>query len=312
MMIALDRASFSFRLTGDHVLPAIGFGTYLISNEEVPQAVAAAIGVGYRHIDTAAVYQNEDGVGVGIRNGMTALGLARGDIFVTTKLWPGNAAWGDKPKDYEQTLAAFETSRAALGLEYLDLYLIHAPSGGGERLNQWRALVDLKAAGKARFIGVSNYTEAHIEEIRAANLPLPDVNQIELHPWSQKPGLVAYLRRNQIMPIAYSSLVPLSTWRTKKGEASAKTAEMAAASVDPASPFKMMAKKYNVSEAQLLLRWGVQKGYAVLPKSLDLKRMRENIDLFGFELDERDMARIEKMDRGDGVAWATGDPRYMG
>lgn len=293
-------------------LPLVGFGTYLISDADAVAAVAAAIGAGYRHIDTAAGYHNEAGVGQGIRDGLSAAGLDRADVFVTTKLWPGNPAWGDAPKGYDETIAAFETSRAALGLDHVDLYLIHAPSGGSERVNEWRALVDLKEQGKARAIGVSNYTEAHIEEIRAAGLPMPEYNQIELHPWSQKPELLAFMAENGIAPIAYSSLVPLSTWRSEPGQASGKTAEMQAEGNDAGSPFKAMAAKYGVTEAQALLRWGVQKGFAVLPKSLNPRRMRENMDLFGFALDTEDMALIETMDRGDGVAWATGDPRFMG
>ncbi|MCV2868719.1 aldo/keto reductase [Defluviimonas sp. WL0002] len=293
-------------------LPFVGFGTYLIANDAAPDAVAAAIEVGYRHIDTAAGYHNEKGVGEGIRRGLSACGLARADLFVTTKLWPGNSAWGEAPKGYEETISAFEVSLAALGLDYVDLYLIHAPSGGSERVNEWRALVELKAQGKARAIGVSNYTEEHIEEIRKAGLPLPEYNQIELHPWSQKPDLLEFMAQNGIAPIAYSSLVPLSTWRAEPGQNSAKTSEMRAAGADADSPFKAMAAKYGVTEAQVLLRWGVQKGFGVLPKSMNPARMRQNIDLFSFALDAADMALIENMDRGDGVAWATGDPRFMG
>lgn len=292
-------------------LPYVGFGTYLVADEDAPEAVAAAIEAGYRHIDTAAGYHNEAGVGEGIRRGLSATGLAREDIFVTTKLWPGNAAWGDAPKGYDETISACEASLTALGLDYVDLYLIHAPSGGAERVNEWRALGDLKAQGKARSIGVSNYTEAHIEEIRAAGLPMPTYNQIELHPWSQKPDLLGFMAANDIAPIAYSSLVPLSTWRTEPGQNSAKSDEMRAASAAAGSPFKAMAAKYGVTEAQVLLRWGIQKGFGVLPKSLNPARMRQNIDLFGFEIDAADMALIEGMDRGDGVAWATGDPRFM-
>ena len=293
-------------------LPMIGFGTYLIAQDAAATAVAAAISAGYRHIDTAAGYHNEAGVGEGLRRGLADNGLDRADIFVTTKLWPGNAAWGDTPKGYDETRAAFEASRTALGLDTIDLYLIHAPSGGAKRIDEWRALVDLKAKGHVRAIGVSNYTEAHIEEIRAAGLPLPEVNQIELHPWSQKPELRAYMADNGIAPIAYSSLVPLSDWRAAPGQDSAKSAEMQAASADEASPFKTMAAKYGVTEAQVLLRWGVQMGFAVLPKSLNPERMRQNLDLFGFEIDAADMALIATLDRGDGVAWATGDPRFMG
>ena len=299
-------------LNPDTPVPMVGYGTYLIADADAPGAVAAAIAAGYRHIDTAAAYRNEAGVGEGIRRGLADAGLDRDAVFVTTKLWPGNAAWGDPPKDHAATLAAFEASRTALGLDRVDLYLIHAPSGGAMRLAQWQALLDLQAQGKVRAIGVSNYTEAHLEEIRTAGLPLPAVNQIELHPWTQKPDLLAYMARHDIAPIAYSSLVPLATWRAAPGQDSAKTDEMRDAGAAAASPFRAMAAKHGVTEAQVLLRWGVQSGFAVLPKSLDPERMRRNIDLFGFALDSADMDLIATLDRGDGVAWATGDPRYMG
>lgn len=297
---------------GIGTMPSIGFGTYLISATDAPAAVSAAIDKGYRHIDTAAAYGNEAGVGEGIRAGLAAAGLGRADVFVTTKLWPGNAAWGDPPKTYDRTIDSFETSLDALGLDHVDLYLIHAPSGGAERLNQWRALTEIKAQGKVPAIGVSNFTEAHIEEIRDAGLMPPDANQIELHPWSQKPDLLSYLFENGITPIAYSSLVSLSTWRIEVGQESAKTDRMKADGNDETSPFKAMARKYGVTEAQVLLRWGLQKGFAVLPKSLNRERMRQNIDLFEFSIDQGDMTLIDTMDRGDGVAWAAGDPRNMG
>ncbi len=191
-----------------------------------------------------------------------------------------------------------------LGLDYFDLYLIHAPYGGDLRLEQWRALLDLQKSGKARSVGVSNFNKQHLEEIKNAGLSMPEANQIELHPWSQKPDLIAYMADNGIAPIAYSSLVPLSTWRVEEGQASAKTDQMKA----DGTAFQEMAAKYNVSEAQLLLRWGVQSGYAVLPKSLNPDRMRQNIDLFSFAIDDADMAQLGTMDRGDGVAWASGDP----
>lgn len=295
---------------GDIAMPAVGFGTYLIAPEDAAATVAEAIAAGYRHIDTAAGYHNEAEVGEGVRAGIERAGIDRDQVFVTTKLWPGNAAWGDTPKGYDETRAAFEDSREKLGLDFIDLYLIHAPSGGAERVNEWRALTDLKAEGRARAIGVSNFTEAHIEELRAAGLPMPEANQIELHPWSQKPDLVDYLRNNGIRPIAYSSLVPLSTWRTEPGQDSAKSDDMrdeAATAI-----FNEMASRYGVTEAQLLLRWGVQNGFPVLPKSMNPDRMRQNLDLFSFEISEDDMARLATLDRGDGVAWAIGDPRELG
>jgi len=294
----------TFPLNKTTNIPAVGFGTYLISDEDAPDAIKSAIEAGYRHIDTASGYKNEEAVGAGIRTGLVATGLTRGDLFVTGKLWPGNPAWGDPPKTQEQTIQECEASLDRLGLDYLDLYLIHAPYGGPERLGQWRTLLDLQHAGKARSIGVSNFNQSHLEEIKAAGLPMPDANQIELHPWSQKPDLLSYMAENGIAPIAYSSLVPLSTWRAEEGQESAKTEEMKA----DTNAFAEMAKRYGVAEAQLLLRWGVQNGYAVLPKSLSPDRMRQNIDLGGFEINATDMASIKTMDRGEGVAWASGDP----
>ncbi len=294
----------TFPLNPTTDIPAVGFGTYLVSPEDAPSAIQTAIEIGYRHIDTASGYHNEEAVGAGIRAGLAATGLSRADLFVTGKLWPGNPDWGDAPKSYEQTLAECEASLELLGFGYVDLYLIHAPYGGAERLSQWRALMELQKAGKVRSIGVSNFNQSHLDEIKAAGLKMPDANQIELHPWSQKPDLLAYMAENGIAPIAYSSLVPLSTWRTKEGQASAKTDDMKADGV----VFVEMARKYNVTEAQFLLRWGVQNGFAVLPKSLNPERMRQNIDLAGFEISNADMETVRTMDRGDGVAWATGDP----
>ncbi len=300
----MAETQLAFPLNGDTAIPAVGFGTYLISNEDAERAVGTAISAGYRHIDTAAAYQNEAKVGLGICDGLSAAGISRDALFVTTKLWPGNLAWGDAPKTKEQTIAECDASLARLGLDYVDLYLIHAPYGGDKRLDQWRALLELQQAGKACSVGVSNFNQSHLEEIKSAGLPMPDANQIELHPWSQKPELIAYMAENGIAPIAYSSLVPLATWRTEEGQDSAKTDQMKA----DGGAFQTMAAKYNVSEAQLLLRWGVQNGYAVVPKSLNPERMRQNIDLFSFTIDDADIAQIATMDRGDGVAWASGDP----
>lgn len=289
-------------------IPYLGFGTYLISDADAAGLVHEAIRNGYRHIDTAEFYANERGVGEGIRRGLESEGLSREDVFVTTKLSPGNEAWGQTPKTTETTIASLSESLERLGLDYVDLYLIHAPFEREQRIAQWRGLVALREQKKARAIGVSNFDRKHLEELEAAGLPRPEANQIELHPWSQKPELVRYLEERGITPIAYSSLVPLSTWRHAPGHDSAKTESMKADGQRPDSPFKRMAAKYGVTEAQLLLRWGVQKGYPVLPKSASPARMRENADLFSFAIDDADMAEIATMDRGAGVAWAAGDP----
>ncbi|KQS95540.1 aldo/keto reductase [Rhizobium sp. Leaf386] len=297
----------AFPLNPSTAIPSVGFGTYLIADGDAENAVRTAISLGYRHIDTAEVYENEKGVGAGIQAGLSETGLAREDIFVTTKLWPGHAAWGQELKNEEKTIAAFNASLERLGLDYVDLYLIHSPHGGPERLNQWRALLELQRVGKARSIGVSNFGEKHLEEIKAAGLALPEANQIELHPWSQKPTLVGYMKDHDIAPIAYSSLAPLSTWRIEDGQDSAKTEQMRISDGVLAS----IAAKYGVTEAQLLLRWGVQSGYPVLPKSLNPERMRQNIDLDGFTIDDGDLASMKSMDRGGGLAWSIGDPSYI-
>jgi len=296
------------KLRNEIEMPTVGFGTYLIGNDAVEAAVTAALAAGYRHIDTAEAYRNEQGVGAAVRAFLAAQALSRDDLFITTKLWPGNPAWGMPSKTYETTIESLDASLDRLQLDHVDLYLIHAPFNPEQRLEQWRALVELRRLGKTRAIGVSNYDRAHIEEIRAAGMPLPDANQIELHPWSQKPALVGYLADNRIARIAYSSLAPLSTWRTAKGQNSAKTEAMQADSESADSPFKAMAAKYGVSEAQVLLRWAVQRGYAVLPKSTKPGRMQQNLDPFSFAIDEEDMAAIATMDRGGGVAWSEGDP----
>jgi 2,5-diketo-D-gluconate reductase A len=299
------------RALGDIDIPTVGFGTYLIPGEEAEGVVAAAFAAGYRHIDTAEAYGNESGIGAAIRAFLDSGESSRTDLFVTTKLYPGNAAWGQEEKTYESTIESLDASLASLGLEFVDLYLIHAPLAVEQRVEQWRALVHLREQGKTRAIGVSNYNAYHIEQIKEAGLPLPDADQIELHPWSQKTELVTYLRDYGILPMAYSSLVPLSTWRTAEGHDSAKTDAMRADANRDDSPFRTMGTKYGVSEAQILLRWGVQNGYVVIPKSTNPTRMRENLDVFSFSLDDRDMDLIATMDRGGGVAWATGDPTQM-
>ena len=295
-------------LTKSIQIPMIGFGTYPINTDEAKTCVHNAIRYGYRHIDTAEGYGNEKGVGHALKNAQKELRLSREDLFVTTKLSPGNEAWGQTLKTYDSTIASLNSSLTNLDLDYVDLYLIHAPFAKSKRLEQWNALVELRKQGKVRAIGVSNFNKSHIEEIKSAGLPIPDANQIELHPWSQKSELVSYLRDNGIIPIAYSSLVPLAEWRAKEGQESSKTEKMKSDGADRHSPFRVMAKKYFVTEAQVLLRWGVQKGYPVLPKSTNEERIRLNMDLFSFEIDSGDMSDIEDMDRGGGIAWASGDP----
>ena len=288
-------------------VPKIGLGTYNMSPEEAEIMTFESIKYGYRHIDTAAVYRNEEGVAKGLNKVFNETDLIREDIFITTKLWPGGLMKLDLVKSYDGARNSFEKSMLRLGLDYLDLYLIHSPHAKEKRLDQWRALVDLKESGRVKQIGVSNWGETHINELLENDLPLPDANQIELHPWSQKPDLVKYLRSYDIDIIAYSSLVPLSNWRHKSGENSLKTEEMYKSGEDADSPFKKLAFKYSVSEAQILLKWALQLDYAILPKSIKIERMRNNFDL-NFTIDEEDMNLIKKLDRGDSVTWEYGDP----
>ncbi len=285
-------------------IPRVGFGTYQLSDANARKLVQTAIELGYRHIDTAERYGNETGVGAAINATIQRRLVRREDLFVTTKLWPYRAQ--DTPQTKGSTIASLKASLSRLRTDYVDLYLIHAPLCPEQRLDQWRGLLALQRQGLTRAIGVSNFGQAHLEEIREAGLPLPEVNQIELHPWSQKPELISFQTENQIASIAYSSLVPLSSWRARAGQGSGKTNQMRLDGEQ--SPFESMAVKYGVSEAQVLLRWSLQRGFAVIPKSANRARIGSNIDLYSFEIDSDDMAAIAKMDRQTAVAWSIGDP----
>jgi len=291
----------------NHVIPRIGLGTYNMNSKEAEDMSYAAIDYGYRHIDTAAVYRNEDGVGKALKRIFSDTDLKRSDITITTKLWPGGLVKVDRVKNNEGTIKSLEKSLRNLDLDYVDLYLIHSPHAKDKRLEQWETLLKQQEQGKAKNIGVSNWDINHIEELNKKGYPLPSANQIELHPWSQKPELVSYLQEEGIDIIAYSSLVPLSTWRHKDGENSLKTKEMYKDGEDSESPFKKLATKYEVTEAQVLLKWALQLGYAILPKSIQIERMKNNYDL-NFIIDEDDMLIIKNLDRGGSVTWEYGDP----
>ena len=290
-----------------HIIPRIGLGTYNMSSNEAEEMSYAAIDYGYRHIDTAAVYRNEDGVGRALRKIFSDTDLDRNDIKITTKLWPGGLVKVDRIKNREGTIKSLDKSLSNLDLDFVDLYLIHSPHGKSKRLDQWETLLSQQEQGKVKNIGVSNWGINHIEELSDKGYPLPSANQIELHPWSQKPELVTYLKEKGIDIIAYSSLVPLSTWRHKDGENSLKTEEMYKDSEDSESPFKKLASQYEVKEAQVLLKWALQLGYAILPKSIQIERMKDNFDL-NFTISEDDMTLIKQLDRGGSVTWEYGDP----
>ena len=294
----------------DGNLPAIGYGTYQMTNEEVETYLFDAFRMGYRHVDTAESYNNELGVGRAIQRAMSELGLKREEIFVTTKLWPGNMHWGQPEKDFESTITSFQTSLSKLGLDYIDLYLLHTAFPTKARLEQWRALTELRNRGIVKFIGVSNFSQQHIEEISSTKLPLPDANQIELHPWSQKTSLLEFMDSNRIVPIAYSSLLPLPSWRAAAppdvmGNPSnaGKSPEMFDSNDVDVQFFGQLAEKYNVTTAQILLKWAIQRGFAILPRSTNNVRMEENFNLDHFDLNEDEMAKMNDMDRGKGMAW---------
>ena len=291
----------------NHIVPRIGLGTYNMNSQESEDMTYAAIKYGYRHIDTAAVYRNEDGVGRALKRIYEDTELKRSDLTITTKLWPGGLVKVDRVKNNVGAIKSLDKSLRNLDDDYVDLYLIHSPHAKNKRLEQWETLLTQQEQDKVKNIGVSNWGINHIEELNDKGYPLPSANQIEIHPWSQKPELVQYLKENDIDIIAYSSLVPLSTWRHKDGENSLKTDEMYKDGNDLESPFKKMASKYDVTEAQVLLKWALQLGYAILPKSIQIDRMQENFDL-DFRIDEEDMNLIEQLDRGGSVTWEYGDP----
>ncbi len=289
-------------------MPSVGLGTYLIDDDQVGSVVAEAIALGYRHIDTAEGYGNEAGIGDAIATALTGGGLSRDELFVTTKIFPGNPEWGQPAKTRADVIPSLEASLKRLKLDTVDLYLIHASFSVEQSLELWAGMVDARNRGLVDHIGVANFNQRTLEAIDQAGLPAPAANQIELHPWSQKTDLVAYLRNNNITPIAYSSLVPLSTWRATEGQESAKQEAWTQETQNGDSVFADIAGAHGVSEAQVLLRWALQHGNPVIPKSERAERLRQNLDLFGFTLTESEMATLDALDRGDGVAWKWGDP----
>ncbi|MCL6670765.1 aldo/keto reductase [Streptomyces panaciradicis] len=244
-------------------LPAVGLGTWPMSDAEAERAVAEALGLGHRLVDTATNYRNESGVGLGIARG----GVPREEIVVTTKL-PG------RDHGYEETLASFEASRRRLGLEYVDLYLIHWPLPRVDRyVDAWRAMIKLREDGLVRSIGVSNFTPGHIERLEKETGVLPSVNQIELHPLFPQEELRAFHTARGILTESWSPL----------GRGSDLLDDPALVSI---------AEDLGVSPGQVVLRWHVQLGAVPIPKSSDPGRQRANLDVFGFELDAGQMRAV--------------------
>jgi 2,5-diketo-D-gluconate reductase A len=259
----------NIRLNNGVQIPQFGFGVFQIEPSETAGVVRAAFDAGYRHIDTAQGYGNEEGVGQAVRES----GLPREDVFVTTKL--NNPRHG-----YDEAIAALDESLQKLGLEYVDLYLIHWPRPQADRyVETWRAFEKIASDGKARSIGVSNFQVPHLERLAAETGTVPAVNQIELHPLLAQEQLRAYHREHGIATEAWSPI-------GKGGE------------LLQDERLVSLAEKYGKSPAQIVLRWHIQLDNIVFPKSVTPSRIRENIDVFDFELSADDIATISELDNG--------------
>jgi 2,5-diketo-D-gluconate reductase A len=277
-------------------MPHVGFGTYQMSPEEAEKSVTEALKVGFRHIDSAQGYNNEEGTG----RALAACGIPRDELYVTTKLFPGYSGWGAPEKTYEDTIESCKKSLKDLQLDYVDLYLIHMPAAS-TRIDQYKALVELKKLGLAKHIGVSNYDERHLKEIEEAGLPTPEANQLEFHPICAQKKMNPIMEAKNISPVAYSSLATLSSWRTKEGQGGDGKADTKAKAQEIQGE---IASRLGVPEGKLLLRWGMQRGYAVLTKSTTPSRIASNFDLFDFEIPSEDMAAMDALDLDEHVAWA--------
>ena len=264
-------------------VPQLGFGVWQVGDDEVVPAVETALQAGYRHIDTAAVYGNEAGVG----RALAASGIAREELFVTTKLW--NAEQG-----YDSTLRAFDASLQRLGLDAVDLYLIHWPVPAADAyVDTYKAFERIHAEGRARAIGVSNFEPHHLERLLGETGVVPAVNQVELHPFFQQAELRAADAAHGIVTEAYSPLA------SGKGVVD-----------DPT--IVALARKHGRTPAQVVLRWHLQLGNLVIPKSVTPERIRENFDVFDFELPTADVARIAGLDRPDGRVGSHPDQMNVG
>jgi methylglyoxal/glyoxal reductase len=253
-------------------IPRFGLGVWQAKDgEEVKQAILWAIEAGYRLIDTAKVYGNENGVGEAIAGSP----VPREQLFITTKLW-------NLDQGYDTALNAIDASLERLGLTYVDLYLVHWPSkDGATRKDSWRAMEEILKRGKAKAIGVSNYTIEDLEEMKTYATVMPSVNQIELHPFWYQKELAEYCQQNNIVVEAYSPL--------------ARAERLS----DPR--ILAIATKYGKSAAQVLIRWSLQHGWVVIPKSVHRERIVENKDVFDFELKEEDMEALDALNENQSV-----------
>lgn len=260
----------AIKLNDGNTIPQLGFGVWQIPNSEVGSAVAEALSAGYRSIDTAQGYSNEEGVGAAIRDS----GIDRRELYITSKL-------RTRDQGYDATLKSFMGSLDRLGLDYLDLFLIHWPVPAQDKYSDtWRAFVQLQRDGRIRSIGVSNFLPEHLDRIIGDSGVVPAVNQIEVHPEFQQRDVRAFHQQHDIAIESYSPL----------GSGAALDNETIGA----------IASKHGKSPAQAIIRWHVQEGLIVIPKSTHADRIRANIDVFDFELDAEDMASIATLDRRGG------------
>jgi diketogulonate reductase-like aldo/keto reductase len=274
--LPLRDLSSRVRLSQGPEMPVIGLGVFQTTpGPETRQAVAWALESGYRLIDTAAMYGNEADVGEAIR----ASGIPRKEVFVTTKLW-------HRDHGYDSAKRACRKSLDLLGLDYIDLYLIHWPQANSpsDRLDSWRALEELKAEGICRAVGVSNYSIRHLTELAAHAHYAPAVNQVEFHPFVYDPELIDYCQQRNIQLEAYSPLT-----RNRRLE-------------DPT--LAAVAREHARSPAQILIRWGLQHGFVEIPKSIRIERIQENARVFDFSLTAEEMARLDALrDRRRVTQW---------
>jgi 2,5-diketo-D-gluconate reductase A len=256
-------------LPGGASIPQLGFGVFQVAPSQAVEAIRCALGVGYRHIDTAAAYRNEAEVGEAIR----ASGLDRGEVFVTTKCFNTNHG-------YEQAKAAFERSLERLRFDYVDLYLIHWPVPSNDLyVDTWRAFIELQRAGRARTIGVSNFQPAHLRRVIEETGVTPAINQIELHP---------YLQQRELRDLHAELGIVTESW-----------SPLARGLVLEDPVIVGIAAAHGKTPAQVVIRWHLQLGLVVFPKSVTPARIRENFDVFDFELSAEQMAQIEALDRGE-------------
>ncbi len=270
----------SITLNNGLEMPMVGFGVFQVSDEDTEKAVLEALKAGYRLLDTAAVYGNEAGVGRAIK----ASGIPREEIFVTTKLWI------QRENGYENTQKALENSLTRLGLDYVDLYLMHQPFGDVHE--QWRAMEDLYKAGKARAIGVSNFHMDRLMDFITCHEIVPAVNQIETHPFYQREEEVAFHKELGIVQQAWA---PLAEGKFE---------------IFSNPILTQIAQKHGKSVAQVVLRWINQRGVAIIPKSVKVERMIENREIFDFTLDEQDLAQIATLNR-DEIIFNHRDPKMV-